>query len=234
MLAELLDLTLPPDAMEASATGLAGFARRYGFQDKPLRIRLKLLAPSIALMPGAGDADITVPQAAFEQLGSPLSALSRVFITENEINFVAFPPIANSLVIFGAGYGFEVLAQAQWLHQRPIHYWGDIDTHGFAILDQLRAHFPQVESLLMDQATLLAHADHWGDEPQPVLRDLPRLTREEANVYNTLRDNRIRPNLRLEQERIGFGWVQRALAGLDSPVGLRVKYRSPVLEGSLT
>jgi hypothetical protein len=212
VLAELLDLTLPPEAMYTSATGIAGFARRYGFKDKPLRIRLRLLDPTLALLPGAGDADITVTQAAFEQLGVALPAVNRVFITENEVNFLAFPPVANSLVIFGAGYGFDMLAQAQWLHQRPIHYWGDIDTHGFAILDQLRAHFPHVQSLLMDEATLMAHADHWGDEPQPVLRDLPRLTAQEGEVYNLLRDNQLRPNLRLEQERIGFGWVQGALA----------------------
>jgi len=212
VLAELLDLMLLPEAIDASATGISGFARRYGFQDKPLRIRLKLLDPSIGLMPGAGDADITVTQAAFEQLGAALSAVRRVFITENEVNFLAFPPVANSLVIFGSGYGFDVLARAQWLHQRHIHYWGDIDTHGFAILDQLRAQFPHVQSLLMDQATLLAHADHWGEEPQPVLRDLPRLTAQEGEVYNLLRDNRLRPRLRLEQERIGFSWVQGALA----------------------
>jgi len=215
VLTELLDLTLPPDAVDTSATSLAGFARRYGFQDKPLRSRLKLLDPAMALLPGAVDADLTVTQATFEQLGAPLNTVSRVFITENEINFLAFPPVANSLVIFGAGYGFEVLARAQWMHGRHIYYWGDIDTHGFAILDQLRAHFAHVQSLLMDQATLLAHADHWGDEPQPVARDLPRLTPQEAEVYNTLRDNRIRPNLRLEQERIGFGWVQGALQCLN-------------------
>ena len=66
----------------------------------------------------------------------------------------------------------------------------------------------------MDEATLKAHADHWGDEPQPVLRDLPRLNAQEGAVYNLLRDNRLRPRLRLEQERIGFGWVQGALASL--------------------
>ncbi len=214
VLAELLDLTLPLDEIDWSATGVAGFARRYGFKDKPLRIRLRLLDPTLALLPGAGDADITVTQVAFEQLGVALSGVSRVFITENEVNFLAFPPVANSLVIFGAGYGFDMLAQAQWLLQRHIFYWGDIDTHGFAILDQLRAHFPHVQSLLMDEATLLAHADHWGDEPQPVLRDLPRLTAQEGAVYKLLRDNRLRPRLRLEQERIAFGWVQGALAGL--------------------
>ena len=35
--------------------------------------------------------------------------VERVFITENEINFRAFPEVADSLIIFGAGYGFETL-----------------------------------------------------------------------------------------------------------------------------
>ncbi len=32
--------------------------------------------------------------------------------------------------------------------------------------------------------------------------------------YDGLRDNRLRRNLRLEQERIGFGWIEAALAAL--------------------
>lgn len=43
------------------------------------------------------------------------------------------------------------------------------------------------------------------------LRDLARLNHEERALYDDLRDNRIRKNLRLEQERIGFGWVETAL-----------------------
>ena len=117
-------------------------------------------------------------------------------------------------MIFGAGYGFEVLACAQWLHQREVYYWGDIDTHGFAILDQLRAQLPHVKSLLMDQATLLAHAEQWGIEPQPTLRDLPRLTEDARALFDELRDNRLRVGMRLEQERISFGWLQQALAKL--------------------
>ena len=212
VLAELLDLSLPPESIDPSASGLTGFCRRYGFRDKPLRIRFRVLDPNIALLPQAGAQDITLTQADFERLDPPVR---HVFITENEVNFLAFPPIANSLVIFGAGYGFEVLAGAPWLQTRRVHYWGDLDTHGFAILDQLRTHLPHAQSLLMDHATLLAHAAQWGTESQPVLRDLPRLNAEESAVYNGLRDNRLRPNLRLEQERIGFGWLQQALVALS-------------------
>ena len=51
-------------------------------------------------------------------------------------------------------------------------------------------------------------------EPQPLLRDLPRLSAEETALYNDLRDNRLRSNLRLEQERISFGWLQQALLNI--------------------
>lgn len=211
VLSELLDLCLPLHAMDASATGATQFCRRYGFKDKPLRIRLRLLDSALALPALGPDQDITLTQTDFAQLALPVQ---RVFITENEVNFLAFPQVPGSLVIFGAGYGFDVLADAIWLQRCAAHYWGDIDTHGFAILDQLRDHLPHAQSLLMDRATLFAHRTQWGIEPQPLLRDLPRLTNEESSVFNDLRDNRLQANVRLEQERIGFGWVQRALAAL--------------------
>jgi len=43
------------------------------------------------------------------------------------------------------------------------------------------------------------------------LHDLPMLNHAEHALFNDLRDNRIRKNLRLEQEHIGFQWVKRAL-----------------------
>ena len=223
ILAELLDLALPTEAIDALAAGYSGlsqFCSRYGFKDKPLRIRFRLLDPALALITlqsGPADQDIGVTQTLFEQLDLPVK---RVFITENEVNFLAFPPVAGSLVIFGSGYGFDVLAGARWLQKAQIFYWGDIDTHGFAILDQLRATLPQAASFLMDSKTLLAHEKHWGEEPKTENRNLPRLSLDEQVVYDSLRDERIRPGLRLEQERIAFGWMQQALAALpdvDSP-----------------
>ena len=63
----------------------------------------------------------------------------------------------------------------------------------------------------MDRTTLLAFESQWGEEEKQTLRDLPRLNGEESALYDDLRDNRIRKNLRLEQERIGFSWVESAL-----------------------
>lgn len=209
VLTELLDLVLPADAVNAPATGANQFAQRYGFRDKPLRIRFRILDSEYNLLTAGPDQDITLDASSFAQLNP---GICKVFITENEINFLAFPKVTNSLVIFGAGYGFEMLNQVSWLRQCHIYYWGDIDTHGFAILDQLRAQFDHVESFLMDRATLGMFESQWGEDDMQTRRDLFRLKPEERALYDDLRDNRLRKNLRLEQEKIGFGWLESALA----------------------
>jgi len=224
VLSELLDLCLPPQAIDASATGSTQFCRRYGFKDKPLRVRLRVLDATLALPALGSDQDITLTQADFAQLALPVQ---RVFITENEVNFLAFPPVVGSVVIFGAGYGFEVLSGAAWLQHCNVHYWGDLDSHGFAILNQLRAHLPHAQSLLMDEATLHAHRAQWVTEAAPALRQLTRLTGPEAVLCQSLITGDVASlatesqthwplgqAIRLEQERLAFGWVQRALTAL--------------------
>ena len=211
MLSELLDLVLPPDFVDSAANGVGQFARRFGFLDKPVRIRFRLLDPALPSLPGCkGLPDLTVDAASFADLMLPVE---RVFITENETNFLAFPAVAHAIVVFGAGYGWEALARAAWLHRCRLYYWGDIDTHGFAILDRLRSHFPEVASLLMDRDTLLAHRPHWGEEPAPAVQDLSRLTAQEAELFDALRFDRLQPRLRLEQERVGFRWMNERLRG---------------------
>ncbi len=208
VLTELLDLALPADAIDHRKTGISQFAARYGFRDKPARIRFRVLDPALQITPGTICPDITLDADNFTRLAL---AVTRVFITENEINFLAFPRVQNSIVIFGAGYGWGSFAENQWLNNCKLHYWGDIDTHGFGILNQLRGQFDHVESFLMDRATLAAHVSVWGSEDKPLLADLHRLTPNERALYDDLRDNRIRIGLRLEQEHIGYHWLAQKL-----------------------
>lgn len=208
VISELLDRVLPADAIDASARGTSGFARRYGFRDKPERIRVRFLDPACALAPERLGLDLTLDAAAFAVLDPPVE---RVFITENEVNFLAFPNCPRSLVIFGSGYGWSALAAASWLHQRAIHYWGDIDTHGFAILDQLRSGLPHVRSMLMNREVLLHHRDFWTTEPNPVRHELPRLTAEEKSTLEELKANSGVAAPRLEQEKLPFSILQNAL-----------------------
>jgi hypothetical protein len=212
VLSEWLDLVLPAQAIRAERSGIGQFSARYGFLGKPVRIRFRVLDAGLVLLPGPLCPDVTLDAESFARLQSP--SIRQIFITENETNFLAFPPVEASIVVFGAGYGWEALGKARWLEHCALHYWGDIDTHGFAILDRLRGHFPRVESFLMDRATLFAHELSWGEEADPVAHDLVRLTEAERVLYDELRDNRIRKGLRLEQERVGFGWMSAALERL--------------------
>ncbi len=109
VIAELLDLVLSAEAVDATASGINAFAQRYGFRAKPLRIRFRVLDPAYALGAAGLEQDITLDAPAFARMDP---GVSRVFVTENEINFLAFPNVGASMVIFGAGYGFEMLSAA--------------------------------------------------------------------------------------------------------------------------
>jgi hypothetical protein len=211
VLTELFDLALPDESIDADATGTSGFCQRYGFRDKPLRVRFRILDPTLSILATGSGHEITLTQDAFAGLDF---TGEKVFITENEINFLAFPPVPGAMVIFGAGYGFRNLADIDWLHNKKLFYWGDIDTHGLAILNQLRELFPHVASLLMDSGTLLAHRSSWQTEPSPVTATLSRLTDEEFLLYERLRQRHWGKNIRLEQEIIGFETLREALAKL--------------------
>ena len=205
LLAELLDLVVDADALDREAAGVQAFERRYGLRSKPALIRFRVLDQQLRV---GGLHDIATPAEQFADLELPVR---RVFITENEINGLAFPDAEASLVVFGLGYGLERLGAVPWLRDKRIFYWGDLDTHGFAILDKLRGIFPEARSFLMDRGTLLAHRALWGSEPERYDKPLLRLTAEEGTVYDDLRLDRLGERVRLEQERIGFSHVARAV-----------------------
>ncbi|MCW2276950.1 DUF3322 domain-containing protein [Heliophilum fasciatum] len=202
LLQELLDIILPEDAIVKTA---GSFEKRYGLKEKPKQIRLRFLDPEQYLH---GISDIAVPVEQLAQFDLPSS---RIFITENEINGLCFPEVKDSVVIFGLGYGIDLLKSVPWLRTRRIYYWGDIDTHGLAMLDQVRSFLPQTKSMLMNENVLLAHQELWSIESKPFIGRLTRLTAEEQMVFCQLQDNIWGKGVRLEQERIAFGQVQKAI-----------------------
>lgn len=206
----LLDTLLPTSAIEREAKT---FERRYGLRFDQHLIRIRLLDPAVVL---AGLTDLTVPLQDFCRLALPLET---VFVTENKINGLTFPPHPKAMVIFALGYGVTSLAEATWLKTMRIIYWGDLDTHGFAMLSRLREIFPHVESMLMDSSTLAANLDLCVTEAASV-KELPvGLTATERATFTALSSaNGV--NLRLEQERIPFGQLATFLRTIDSPMPL--------------
>jgi hypothetical protein len=199
VLAELLDLQLLPGRIDADA---ADFAGRYGFRRKPRYVRFR--SPGLA-----GFTELSVRAGEF---AVPPPRAKRAYVVENEITYLAFPLPSDAMVIFGGGYAVDVLEPLAWLTDTDLVYWGDIDTHGFVILNRLRHRFGHARSMLMDRATLLAHRDQWVTEPRPTAAGLDMLDADEAELYRDLLDGSLGPSVRLEQERVGFAAIERALS----------------------
>ena len=103
----------------------------------------------------------------------------------------------------GLGYGVDVLTRIPWLHHTRCIYWGDIDTHGFAILNRARSYLPELEAILMNEKTLLSHRELWVEEKdQHSSTELSLLTACELRLYQSLKNNTWGYHVRLEQERI--------------------------------
>lgn len=207
LIMELLDVILPPERIVTERG--ASFDRRYGLREKPSLVRFRFLDESQFIH---GLSDLSVPAEELARL--PVSA-EDVIVTENEVNGLALVPRPKTLVIFGQGYALERLGEIPWLRSRRLHYWGDIDTHGFVMLDRFRAHFPDATSLMMDQETLIAHRELWVTEPEPSTESFTRLTDAEHQLARDLRRGTFGEQLRLEQERISFTWVKAALSRIS-------------------
>ncbi|KRE88166.1 Wadjet anti-phage system protein JetD domain-containing protein [Arthrobacter sp. Soil764] len=207
-------------ALESGAgrTPAARFARRHGFLHPPELVRFRILDPAIEVLGPAQD--ITVTAEAFGSLTLPVE---KVIATENQVNFLALPEQAGTLALYGGGYGFSSLRDATWLRACRVLYWGDIDTHGFRILDQLRAVHPHVESVLMDEETFLAHREAWSGESGPSRAALTRLTRAESELYEALGNDTYGASVRLEQELIHWDWALRRLR-LSATIATEVRH----------
>jgi hypothetical protein len=60
----------------------------------------------------------------------------------------------------------------------------------------------------------MAHRDRWVTEDRPATSELTRLTATERDLYTDLVQDRLGPQVRLEQERVDWAWAQQHLARL--------------------
>lgn len=207
------------DGRKALITNLTAFIRagdldsgdffeRCGLKSAPRLLRLRILDRELQTCAG-GLSDITAPVPDLARLHLPARC---VIVVENVQTGLAFEHLPGGIVLMGLGYGIEVLGELPWLDGKPCLYWGDLDTHGFAILSKARACLPEIESVLMDEATLMANKALWTEEAQQHgATELPRLTNDEQHVFAGLKMNRWGMKVRLEQERIPWDMAWNTL-----------------------
>ncbi|HEX8329228.1 MAG TPA: Wadjet anti-phage system protein JetD domain-containing protein [Hymenobacter sp.] len=189
---------LLPDAVRAEE---ADFFRRFHLLLEEPGIKLRFLDVGQRLHPAVSQCSLWASE--FRQLDL---SVRRVFIIENLTSFLAFPAAPDALAIWGGGFAVNLLAGADWLSDKQLFYWGDIDVHGFQILAQLRSHYPAAQSLLMDEATFRQY--HGGTiGGNFTYQILTNLTTAEQHLYQRL----LETNARLEQEKLPLRGVAAAV-----------------------
>lgn len=193
-------------AMLGVSSTASGFLADLGLRSKPGLVRLRP-APSLGL-----PATLTELAVRSEELAQLRVEPRVAIIIENEISYLSSDVPEDGVVIWGKGFEVDHVGRLQWLADADVQYWGDIDTHGFAILDRLRAWLPRTRSVLMDRETLLAHRERWVSEDRPTTSTLTRLTADERDLYVDLVEGRLGERVRLEQELIDWLWVEQRLS----------------------
>lgn len=206
VLAFLMACLRGPDA------DVTDFYALCGLRSMPVQLRLRILDPDLrALTRGIGDVMAPVEQIAALDLPA-----SNVLIVENLQSGLALPDLPGTVAIIGLGYSVDLLGQIPWLRRVHGRYWGDLDTHGFAILNRARLYLPDLTSLLMDEGTMKRHAVLWSTEAsQHSGNGLELLSAAEQAVFLALKNNLWGQHLRLEQERIAWPDVCGALQCLS-------------------
>ncbi|MEM7107999.1 MAG: Wadjet anti-phage system protein JetD domain-containing protein [Bacteroidota bacterium] len=203
ILNELLTLLLPDSLIDNSytATREHHFERRYGLKYDETLVRYRSLCHHPTDV-----SDFSIRYSDFAVREIPCK---RVIITENKMNFLTLPSLKDALAIWGGGFNLHLLRHANWLKNKHIYYWGDIDAHGFWMLSQFREYFSPVTNLMMDWETFRKF--EYGAQGSPINEvNVDHLTEEELSLYEHVK----RHNFRLEQERIAHMWIEKSVRSL--------------------
>lgn len=180
------------EALHRAGTGAPGL----GLTEPPALLRIRVLDPSLSFH---GLTDVSAP---VDDLAASAIRPERVFVFENLATVLAMPDVAGAVAVHGGGYRVDLVARLPWAS--AVTYWGDLDSHGFAILSQLRATGVDATSVLMDADTLFGHRDLWGTDPDPNVGVFGLLAPEERATLQALSAE---GNVRLEQERIPWSYA---------------------------
>ncbi len=192
---ELLDILIADYADQEDKHFESRFHLKY---DEPI-MRFRILDQSISHQLFSDITDISVPISQFKKSVLPVQS---VYVVENKTNMLSFPTFEKSIVICGMGFRVDILKEVEWLHEKDIFYWGDLDAQGFQILSAIRTHFPKVKSFLMDRETFDKFFEGDKGKETNVEKELC-LTHEENEMFQYLKES----NQRLEQEKIPYEYA---------------------------
>lgn len=191
------------------------FESKYGIKEKPVLVRFRSLDKKILLNVNSLQvSEMILPLCDFESFDKSdlFSRIKRIFIIENEMVYLSFPEVADSICIWGHGFTATVFKSCSWFNKKNIFYFGDLDEHGFLILSDFRKYFPLTKSFCMDSRTLKTFDSFRSKGKSLSGNFIPQnLTEEEKLVFTELHNSVSNNGDRLEQEHISNDYIEDAL-----------------------
>lgn len=201
----LFDAALPADTIDDAGDT---FDQRYGFTPRSPDVTLRGHGHVLGLA-HLEQATVTWPLDGLAGLDPRERCITQVVIVENLACLALVPSCDCRLAVWGKGKSAAAIAAAvPWLPAVDVAYWGDLDTWGYSILDDVRAVLPLVRSVLMDEATAASHMSLATAEPVPFDGVIERLTSTEAQGLALIREGQ----RRIEQEHLEPELIAAAFA----------------------
>ncbi len=194
LLKKLLDILLPTNWINFYETD---FASRYGVKKVNVYTQIRILDDDLKPILGYDEVALTLDDAAWLKWIPEM-----VFIIENQICYLTFPKVKNSVALFGEGFKSRIAKHIPWIEKTKLYCWFDLDPAGFEMLDIIRKHYPNTMSFLMDTDTYMQYSNFAVDSKYRK-KELQNLTLSERQLYEYLQAN----NKRLEQERIPQDYI---------------------------
>ena len=198
LLKKLLNLLLPDDWINIASND---FSERFFLRKVSIYTQIRILDEGLKSHLGYDECSLTLEDAAWIKW-----VPENVFIIENQICFLTFPKVKNSVAIFGEGFKSRLSKDIPWLNQTNLYCWFDLDTAGFEMLNMIREYYPKAISFLMDEKTY-ARFQQFSVDNKGKKKTLPLLSPDEKKIHQFFIDN----NRRLEQERITQFYIKQEL-----------------------
>lgn len=189
------------------------FEETFGLRAKPALIRIRSLDANHPInLGGTRVEECTIPISDLNKLPANFyDPFKKIYIVENEMVFLTFPKVPESICIWGHGFTVNVLKDVAWLGKNELHYFGDLDEHGFEILSTLRRYYPRIQSFCMTCEIFNKYEKYVVKGVRLNGNVIPEnLTKDELEVFNMIR-NRTLESCRLEQERIDNVDIEKAI-----------------------
>ncbi len=181
---------------------------QLGLVPPPSLVRLVIFDSDIRSKVGG----LKLIAASIDELNTLNIRPERVVFMDNLPTAVALPDIKSTVAVITPFNHVRETCRIKWVSSAHCQYLGSVDLRSFAVLHNLRLYLPNIESVLMDEQTLLSNQDLWTNDDVSNFDSAPvALNQAETHLYGCLIDGVYGDHVRLDLERLPLALIATAL-----------------------